>query len=98
MVYIEVLLLDVYYMMQLKDEKFKLKSIYKNNYKINTARIKNKYLIIKAEKRHFLKIGKLAEFLTVLSNSLKSLKQWYRKRCFPQLYLGSLIVSLLRVL
>ena len=29
----------------------------------------------KAEKRHFLKIGQLAEFLTVLSNSLKYLKQ-----------------------
>ena len=56
-VYIEVLLLDVYYMMQLKYKKFKLKSIYmiqlkykkfklksryKNNYNIHTARIKNK--------------------------------------------------------
>ena len=33
--------------------------------------------------RHFLKIGKLAQFLTVLSNSLKSLKQWYCELCFP---------------
>ena len=56
-VYIEVLLLDVYYMMQLKYKQFKLKSIYmiqlkykklklksryKNNYNIHTARIKNK--------------------------------------------------------
>ena len=87
-------------MIQLKYKKFKLKSRYKNNYNIHTARIKNKYLIIKSRKKTLLKIGKLAEFLTVLSNSLKSLKQWYREGCFPQLYLilGSLIVSLLRVL
>ena len=52
MVYIEVLLvLDVYYIMQLKYKKFKLKSRYKNNYNIHTARIKNKYLIIKSGKK-----------------------------------------------
>ena len=70
MVYIEVLLLDVYYMMQLKYKKFKLKltymiqlkykkfklkSRYKNNYNIHTARIKNKYLIIKSRKKRLLK-------------------------------------------
>ena len=69
-VYIEVLLLDVYYMMQLKYKKIKLKSIYmiqlkykkfklksryKNNYNIHTARIKNKYLIIKSRKKTLLK-------------------------------------------
>ena len=65
-VYIEVLLVDVYYMMQLKYkkfklkskymiqlkyEKFKLKSKYKNNDNKHTTRIKNKYLIIKSRKK-----------------------------------------------
>ena len=54
-VYIEVLLLDVCYMMQLKYKKFKLKSRYKNNYNIHTARIKNKYLTIKSRKKTLLK-------------------------------------------
>ena len=44
-----------------------------------------KKLNSKKQKKNTLKIGKLAEFLTVLSNSLRSLKQGYREQFFPQL-------------
>ena len=76
----KVLTLDIYYtIIQIKIYKLELKTESIFTIKLDTLQ-GLKYLIIKSRKRHFLKIGKLAEFLTVLSNSLKSLKQWYRER------------------